>query len=472
MSENKDKRNIKAWLLFGIFVLGSIAALVLAIPFNKDVKWYGGDGTDGAITFDEDFTADGTTWSGGLVHFENFVLDSGTWPDIGFSATAGDPVQITSAVLNQVIRFTVTGTGESTTKVYVGAIATALVDVQGEDSFTYSNNTVTVTATGTANIIITLDRFEFVSITTGDSRVDVGGTFELRYKIRYDYSDVTFDDSKGSITGFVWDTTNNWWDKTVTASSSVVSTNYDETYIIITDDIYSLTAKEDVAGVNVVSDRWKILSLTSSQDPSLLLGTEVFYYIGAELEYDNHACGLGDTLSVNDIVFTWDGSYFVSTSQKFDEATVLILNTITASSETTYGITTTSNSNFNDKEYTTTWGTVSSPGSGSSGGSSSASSTITDTPIVTEGGKIVIGQKQPFDMSRIFGDLGLFAVQNAPIIVISGTASIFLLPSIVEDKNEDKIKKLKTKRAYRKQKAENKDKKVGKRKKKKAKEFV
>jgi len=56
---------------------------------------------------------------------------------------------------------------------------------------------------------------------TVDRRIDVGSTFEIRYNVTYDYDDVLFDDTKGSIVGFTWDSVNRWWDKAVTASSLV-----------------------------------------------------------------------------------------------------------------------------------------------------------------------------------------------------------------------------------------------------------
>jgi hypothetical protein len=102
------------------------------------------------------------------------------------------------------------------------------------------------------------DRLEFVSVATEDTHINMGATFELRYTIRYDYDDVPFSSGKGSVSGFTWDNSNGWWKKTVTGAATATLTNYDETYVAITDSTYALTVKQDVAGVNVITDGLKL----------------------------------------------------------------------------------------------------------------------------------------------------------------------------------------------------------------------
>ncbi|MEM4727209.1 MAG: hypothetical protein QXD04_03015 [Candidatus Bathyarchaeia archaeon] len=148
------------------------------------------------------------------------------------------------------------------------------------------------------------DRLEFYSITVDDDRINVGGSFELRYKIRYDYDDVVFDDTKGSVLGFSWDSVNGWWKKTVTGPSSVTSTNYDETYVSVIDSTYGLTVKQDVAGVNVITDRIRILTL-GAVDARIDVGTSATIYATAELEYDGHPLGAGDSLTISGITLSW-----------------------------------------------------------------------------------------------------------------------------------------------------------------------
>jgi hypothetical protein len=188
------------------------------------------------------------------------------------------------------------------------------------------------------------DRFKFVSIAedTVDQRINVGGTFELRYQIRYDYDNAIFDSSKGSISGFTWDSGNIWWDKTVTGSSSVTSTNYDETYISITDSAYGLTVKQDVAGVNVITDRIRLDSLGLTDPRINANGVETStLYATASLEYGGHALGSGDSLTISGLALSWvaGNSRFEGTTASSSSVTSTTYNTFTSGNEATYGIT-------------------------------------------------------------------------------------------------------------------------------------
>ncbi|GAH46260.1 unnamed protein product, partial [marine sediment metagenome] len=131
------------------------------------------------------------------------------------------------------------------------------------------------------------DRMEVVSVAFDDSRIDVSGSAEVRYVLKYDYDDVAFDGTKGSITGFTWDGGNGWWDKAITGSATVGSENYDENDLgAITDNNYGITAKEDDAGIDIITDRIRILSLTTV-DPRININTQGTWYATAELEHDN-----------------------------------------------------------------------------------------------------------------------------------------------------------------------------------------
>jgi len=182
------------------------------------------------------------------------------------------------------------------------------------------------------------DRLEIYEISASDTRINVGASFELRYKIRYDYDDVIFDDSKGTVSGFTWDDTNGYWKKTVTGSSSVTSTNYDENYISITDSTYGLTVKTDVAGVNVITDKVRIY-FEQINDARVNVGDDIEFRVKALLLYDNHPLGSGDTITANFGTLTWDSSnnWFDGTYSKSTVSDYTF--TISSVSEATYGIT-------------------------------------------------------------------------------------------------------------------------------------
>lgn len=203
------------------------------------------------------------------------------------------------------------------------------------------------------------DRLDCWSVTdnTGDHRINVGGTFEIRYKIQYDYDDTEFTSSHGSVSGFTWDSGNGWWDKTVTGSSSVTSTNYDETYISVSETTYGITTKKDVAGVNIITDRIKVLTVTANKT-SPNVGETVELRVTAMLEYDSHPVASGDTVTLETLSMTWDSgdSRWEATDSKATAQTVTY-DTVTGS-EATYGITSVY---MNGKSVSVTWGAPAPP---------------------------------------------------------------------------------------------------------------
>jgi len=261
------------------------------------------------------------------------------------------PIQSGTVTLNGTLSATWSATNSrweyNTTKATVQTQALYVASINWD---TYGITSLSSQTSNSTSII--WDRLEFVSVSVDDSRINVGGTFELRYQIRYDFDDVTFDSSKGSITGFVWDSVNSWWDKTVTGSSSVTSTNYDETYVSITDSTYGLTAKQDVSGVNVITDRIRIDTL-SAVDSRVDINTQITFYATASLEYDGHALGSGDSFTLSGYAFSWDSAdnRFETTETK-SSVTSVTINAFDSGSEATYGIT---SGNINSKTVTGIW---------------------------------------------------------------------------------------------------------------------
>jgi len=269
-----------------------------------------------------DVSSNQTVWYTAKYEYDNVVFDNTKG-----SFTIGGSAATWSAANNRWER-SITGP----------ATAQSVNYAPGHSDTTYgitaSNNVA-----GTQSII--WDRLELLSVAADDTRIDISSTFELRYQIRYDYDNVILDNTKGSITGFTWDSGNSWWDKTVTGLSSVTSTNYDETYISIIDLTYGLTAKQDVGGVDIITDRIKILTLSAVQTPIVIvIEAQGIWYATAELEHDHHALGSGDSFTLSGYSFSWDAtdSRFEATDTKNTPQTVTI-NAFDSGSEATYGIT-------------------------------------------------------------------------------------------------------------------------------------
>ena len=197
------------------------------------------------------------------------------------------------------------------------------------------------------------DRFEITSVAFDDDHVNVGGASEIRYQIRWDFDDVAFTGSNGTISGFTWDGGNSWWDKAVTAPASPGEENYDETDLgSITDSVYGITVLMDVAGANLTGNRIQITGM-GVVDGRVDVNTVATFWATAQLEYGGHALGSSDTLNISDVGMTWDGgdSRFEGNASK---ATVqqAAYDSFTSGSEATNGIT---SGNMDSTSATITW---------------------------------------------------------------------------------------------------------------------
>jgi len=230
--------------------------------------------------------------------------------------------------------------GSTDTTLVSGAFSIDAAAEQSVGSYSYTVEAAHMASAGTFPAVVA-DRLDFPSITADDTRVNVGGTFELRYKIRYAYDGATFDSSKGSVSGFTWDSANGWWKKTVTGSSTVCSTTYDENYVTIVDSTYGITAKQDVAGVSVVTDRIKVTFLgTASASGRVNVGALGTFYATAILEFDGHPLGPEDSLTLSGYTFAWNAAtsrFEYSTSSSTIQA--VTIDAYTSGYEATYGIT-------------------------------------------------------------------------------------------------------------------------------------
>jgi len=184
------------------------------------------------------------------------------------------------------------------------------------------------------------DQIEIVSVAFDDDRVNVNTVGEVRYVLRYDFDNVAFEGGDGSIVGFSWDAGNSWWDKAVTSPANPGHDVYDENDLgALTDDNFGLTVYEDDAGSNFIGDRWKILTFTADIY-NLVIGEYAELRLTAELEYDNHPLGAGDTVEINGVNLPWDAGdsrFEVSVTSGIPQR--LIFDTITDGLESTFGIT-------------------------------------------------------------------------------------------------------------------------------------
>jgi len=204
------------------------------------------------------------------------------------------------------------------------------------------------------------DQMEIVSIAFDDSRVNIGASVEVRYVLRYDYDDVSFTGTDGSIVGFTWDGSNSWWDKSVNAPGSPSSENYDENDLgALTDNNYILTVYEDDLGADLIGDRIKVLTITSN-NTSPNVDEYVELRVTLELEYDSHALddGTNDVVNLVDASspsMSWDAGDSRWEVDDVRASPIAVTYDEVTGSEDTYGITAI---NMNGKSVVVTWGAV------------------------------------------------------------------------------------------------------------------
>jgi len=222
--------------------------------------------------------------------------------------------------------------------------------------------TYTITVTGTAGEktrttqfgLTVLDRIKVTSGGVSDSRLDVGATSKIWFRLAYESDGVTFDPSKGGVyidgKAAQWSSTSSRWE--LSESSSLVQKR-SFSVTSVTDTARGSTNINDMAGPQEVTwDRIKITGMGNDDDRRNVLTTGTFWAT-AVLEYDNHALGFGDSLTINGKLMTWNtgNGRFEATDSKSTVQSVTY-NTFTSGNEVTYGITTGA---MNGYSTTITW---------------------------------------------------------------------------------------------------------------------
>jgi hypothetical protein len=184
------------------------------------------------------------------------------------------------------------------------------------------------------------DRVTVYYFAVDDSRVDVSTAIEARVKAVLEYDDTPLgsgDSIQINSTAATWDSTNGWFDAQFTESTVV---NKTFTVTGASEATYGVTSfTSNVSDPTGVWDRIKLLTLTASES-SVPVGTAVELRATAELEYDGHALGSGDSLAIEGVAFTWDSTdgRFEATVSK-DTAQTVTYDTFTSGSEADYGVT-------------------------------------------------------------------------------------------------------------------------------------
>jgi len=117
---------------------------------------------------------------------------------------------------------------------------------------------------------ITWDRLEVYGNGVSDSRADVSSAVTYWWKLRYDYDEVTFDSTKGSVNiGGVsasWNASGSRWQRSVTLPSTAQNYSRSVTFM---DSIYGLTAITGTTSQWVIADKLYVVFSASKSNPAI-----------------------------------------------------------------------------------------------------------------------------------------------------------------------------------------------------------
>ncbi|MFX0055709.1 MAG: hypothetical protein ACFFAD_12355, partial [Candidatus Hermodarchaeota archaeon] len=184
------------------------------------------------------------------------------------------------------------------------------------------------------------DRISVQTTVADDERVNVDDIVQIRVTLMLEH-DGTFLGSGDSVMladqAMSWDSGNSWFELDV-SNSDVGSWTY---YLnSSTMNAYGITelnlnGKES----SVIWDRIRIIT-TSAADDRINYGSSTTITVTAELEYDGHLLGSGDTLFTNDTLMSWSTDHFELSTGAYSIIGILnyFVNS-TSAVESTYGIT-------------------------------------------------------------------------------------------------------------------------------------
>ena len=184
------------------------------------------------------------------------------------------------------------------------------------------------------------DRILILTTVVTDGRIDYGTTTTLNVTAELEYDSHalgTGDTLYMNGTSMTWDT--NHFYLTTGAYNIVDIINYFVNSSSANEATYTITVVNvDGNSDDVIWDRIKILT-TVTDDNRVSYDTQATIVVTAQLEYDYHVLGSGDTLYMNGTQMTWNGSHFVLNPQFTDVDIWNFYVNSTSASEATYGIT-------------------------------------------------------------------------------------------------------------------------------------
>jgi hypothetical protein len=196
------------------------------------------------------------------------------------------------------------------------------------------------------------DRLQVQSYTVSDSRANINDNINIDATIWFDYDNTQCTTGTITINGYSASHQGSGVYRITRTSATVTSVTYNIVACSAESTYGITTVDQNSQSVAVIWDRIRIDSL-GSLDGRIDVSTQGTYYSTASLEYDNHALGSGDSLTLGGYAFSWvagNSRFEYSTTQS--SVTAITINSFTSGNEATYGITV---GNINSKTTTIIW---------------------------------------------------------------------------------------------------------------------
>jgi len=196
------------------------------------------------------------------------------------------------------------------------------------------------------------DTLQVQSYTVSDSRANINDNVNIDALIWFDYDNTVCTTGTITINGYSASHQGAGVYRITRTSASVTSVIYN-TVACSAESTYGITTvDQNSQSTTVIWDRIRIDTLNAVSS-SIPINTEGEWYATASLEYDNHALGSGDSLTLSGYLFTWDDTHSRFEHKRTETSPIIItINSFTSGNEATYGITV---GNINGQSQSIEW---------------------------------------------------------------------------------------------------------------------
>jgi len=205
-------------------------------------------------------------------------------------------------------------------------------------SYSYTVEATYMSAAGSFTAVV-VDRLQVQSYTVSDSRADINVNVNIDALIWFDYDNSVCTTATITINGYSATHQGSGVYRITRTSTTVTGVTYN-TVACSAESTYGITTvDQNSQSSTVIWDRVKLLTLGRVSSP-IALNANGTIYCTAELEYDSHTLGAGDTITIEGVLCSWNyaNSRFQGSETKSSRQTVTY-DTFTSASEATYGIT-------------------------------------------------------------------------------------------------------------------------------------